>query len=148
MLGGEDSLFLVLFKLRWGTSPTLPLFIVSHTNAKYGIAMRLPLAAKGCHKDLDWMDLGAFETLWPKTHSLGFREVWGFELSNRGWSMPYLLQLSLSCQGQGGKFCAEGLRWMFSSIEQVIREAPSPTQLKQTFCGIWVIGLLQVPEYA
>jgi hypothetical protein len=53
--------------------------------------------------------------------------------------MPYLLQLSLSCQGQRREVCAEGLRWMFSSIERVIREAPSPTQLKQKTI-LWDMG--------
>jgi len=64
--------------------------------------------------------------------------------------MPYLLSCHSLAKAKEGSFVRRDYDGLFSSAEQVIREAPSPTQLKQkSFVGhVRVIGLLQVPEYA
>jgi len=64
--------------------------------------------------------------------------------------MPYLLSCHSLAKAKEGSFVRRDYDGLFSSAEQVIREAPSPTQLKQNLLGhfLRVIGLFQVPEYA
>jgi len=53
--------------------------------------------------------------------------------------MPYLLSCHSLAKAKEGSFVRRDYDGLFSSAEQVIREAPSPTQLKQknfgTLCG-------------
>jgi len=61
------------------------MFIVSHNSRQVWLfAMRLPLAAKGYHKDLDGMHLGAFEIFVAENPFSRFSRGVRIELSNRG----------------------------------------------------------------
>jgi hypothetical protein len=63
--------------------------------------------------------------------------------------MPYLLSCHSLAKAKEGSFVRRDYDGLFSSAEQVIREAPSPTQLKQHQVGhVRVIDILQVTEYA
>jgi hypothetical protein len=63
----------------------LPMFIVSHNSPpSVVICHASSFAAKGCHKDLDGMHLGAFEIFVAENPFSRFSRDVRIELSNRG----------------------------------------------------------------